>query len=704
MAAARLTTAEARSPPEPAPGLLPEPGVDARPAKATILIVDDEANNRFALAQVLADLEENVVEAVSGEDALRYLLREECAVILLDANMPGLDGYATAELIRRRDRSRHIPIIFVSAVDKDDKHVARAYALGVFDYVFKPVDPIMLRSKVAVLVELYKKNAEVLHTAELERFLQEENLRIRQEKLEAERRLREVEVRQAVILRSQPIALYSAAIDGRFNGPRFLSESIGQVVGFAPNAFVDNPSLWSERIHPEDRGRVLEEVGAIATNGVLSTEYRWLCADGSQRVFLDRAVLVRSESGQPQEIYGSCLDVTDRREVEQQLFQAQKMEAVGQLTGGIAHDFNNMLTVVIGNLDSLARSLKGTGRNFDRAQMALTGALSCAELTRRMLAFARRQPLQPKAVHLGQMSLNVAKLLSRTLGEKITIEVKIADDLWRVLVDPAQVESSLINLAVNARDAMAEGGMLLIEARNASFSGFHPAANGDALRGDFVLLSVTDTGAGMPADVLERALEPFFTTKKMGQGTGLGLSMVYGFVKQSGGHVRIESTVGRGTSVLLYLPRTDAAVEPELAFTEDELATLSGRDRTILLVEDDAGVRAVTAALLKELQFTIIEAENGSRALEIIDRESRIDLLFTDIVMPGGMNGFELGRLARERRPQLPVLYATGYAASFSASEQSADVLTKPYRETELLAKLRVLLPQIARESSPLLG
>ena len=675
----------------------PEFQVAARPAKANILIVDDEPNNRFALSEVLADLEENIVEAVSGEDALRYLLREECAVILLDANMPGLDGYATAELIRRRDRSRHIPIIFVSAVDQDDKHVARAYAIGVFDYVFKPVDPIMLRSKVAVLVELYKKNAEVLRKVELERFLQEENLRVRQEKLEAERRLRQIEVRQAVILRSQPIALYSAGIDGRFNGPRFLSESIGQVVGFAPDAFVDNPALWSERIHPEDRTRVLEEVGAIAQSGVLSTEYRWLCADGSQRVFLDRAVLVRSEAGQPQEIFGSCLDVTDRRQVEHQLFQAQKMEAVGQLTGGIAHDFNNMLTVVIGNLDSLARALKGTGRNFDRAQMALTGALSCAELTRRMLAFARRQPLQPKAVHLGQVSLNVAKLLGRTLGEKITIEVKIADDLWRVLVDPAQVESSLINLAVNARDAMAEGGMLTIEARNASFSGFYPAS-GDALRGDYVLLSVTDTGSGMAADVLERALEPFFTTKKMGHGTGLGLSMVYGFVKQSGGHVRIDSTVGRGTSVQLYLPRTDAAVEPEPVFSEAELATFSGRDRTILLVEDDAGVRAVTAALLKELHFTVIEAENGSRALDIIDRESRIDLLFTDIVMPGGMNGFELGRLARERRPQLPVLYATGYTASFSASEQGADVLTKPYRETDLLGKLRVLLPQIAQE------
>jgi CheY-like chemotaxis protein len=193
--------------------------------------------------------------------------------------------------------------------------------------------------------------------------------------------------------------------------------------------------------------------------------------------------------------------------------------------------------------------------------------------------------------------------------------------------------------------------------------------------------------------VLERALEPFFTTKKMGHGTGLGLSMVYGFVKQSGGHVRIDSAVGRGTSVQLYLPKTDSLLEPELALSDEELATLSGCDRTVLLVEDDAGVRAMTAALLKELQFTVIEADNGLRALDIIDRETAIDLLFTDIVMPGGMNGFELGRLARERRPSLPVLYATGYTASFTAAEKGADLLTKPYREADLLAKLRVLLP-----------
>jgi PAS domain S-box-containing protein len=558
--------------------------------------------------------------------------------------------------------------------------------MGAVDYVFKPVDPVILRSKIAVLVDLYLKNEEVRRQAQLERMLQEENLRIRQEKLEAERQLRQIEERQTAIVRSLPIALYSARLTGRFSGPRFVSEGMAQAIGFPAARFVEDPDLWPERIHPEDRERVLGDVAAIQESGGMAAEYRWVCADGSHRWFLDRAVLIRDHDGHPHEIFGSCLDITDRRRIEQQLFQAQKMEAVGQLSGGIAHDFNNMLTVVIGNLDSLARALRGTGRNFGRAEMALTGALSCAELTRRLLAFARRQPLQPSPVHLGQMCRNVAKLLGRTLGERIRIDIKGEPALWHVLADPAQVESSLINLAVNARDAMTEGGTLTLETSNVVAHG-----EDDVPAGDFVLLSVADTGVGMTAEVLERAVEPFFTTKNLGHGTGLGLSMVYGFVKQSGGHVKIESAPNRGTRVRVYLPRTEAVAQPADATSETEATGISGRDRTILLVEDDAGVRAVTAAMLKELQFTVIEADNGSHALDIVDTQPDIDLLFTDIVMPG-MNGFELGRLARERRPQLPVLYATGYSASYTAPEKGADVLAKPYREADLLTKLRVLL------------
>jgi len=283
---------------------------DWRSEVATILVVDDEAKNRFALRQVLADLEQNVMEVASGEDALRFLLQQECAVILLDANMPGLDGYETAGLIRRRERSRHIPIIFVSAIDRDDAHVRHAYALGAVDYVFKPVDPVILRSKVAVLIELFQKSAEAQRVAQLERLLLEENFRIRQEKLEAERQLRQSEARQALILRSLPVAIYSSEISADFSGPRFIGDGIAEVVGFPREQFVDQPELWAARIHPEDRPRVLQEASQIRATAAMSSEYRWLCADGSQRFFLDRAVLVRGEPGREREIFGVCLDVT----------------------------------------------------------------------------------------------------------------------------------------------------------------------------------------------------------------------------------------------------------------------------------------------------------------------------------------------------------------------------------------------------------
>lgn len=664
--------------------------------KANILVVDDDTKSLFASSEILKELGENVVEARSGSEALRCVLRDEFAVILLDVHMPDLDGYETAALIRGREKTKHIPIIFLSAINKDADHIYRGYALGAVDYVFKPINPVILKSKIAVFVDLYKKNEEVRRQAEAERLLQLENLRVRAEKNEAERALRRVEEQQAVIIRSLPVALYTAEFEAGFSGPRFLSERISNLIGFPAQQFVEDPDLWASRIHPSDRDRVLAQIADLAMDGNLATEYRWQCADGTERFFLDQGVLVRDEAGIPREILGTCLDITERKNMEQQLFQAQKMEAVGQLTGGIAHDFNNMLTVVIGNLDLLGRALsKEGGKNHDRVQMALSGAKSCADLTRRLLAFASRQRLQPTAIDLSQMIGGMVQLLNQTLGETIAIDLQIKSGIGTAIADPAQVESAIMNLAINARDAMQGGGQLTIEAANARLDDDYAAQNPGAVAGEYVMLAISDTGTGMPPEVMARALDPFFTTKAPGQGTGLGLSMVYGFVRQSGGHMNIESEVGRGTTIRMYLPRTDqiaATAEPPPGSGDLDI---SGAGKVVLIAEDDPGVRAIAVSQLQELGYRVIEAEDGPAALNALKEQASVDLLLTDMVMPGGMSGLDLAREASARRPGLKVLYTSGYSTNFVAPGALPGVLLqKPFRSEDLARELSRALHQ----------
>ncbi len=655
------------------------------PIKASILIVDDKPNNLFALAQMLEDLNENIVQATSGADALRCLLRQDFAIVLVDVQMPDMDGYELATLIRQRERSRHMPIIFITAFGKEDQDISRGYALGAVDYVFKPIDPVILRAKVSVFVDLYKKTEAVRQQAELERRLQLENLRVRTEKIEAERALRQIEERQALIIRSLPIALYTADLE-HFCGPRFLSESIAGAVGFEASAFIEDPDLWQARIHPADLPRVLAQVASIVDREKFSLEYRWRCADGSERVFLDQAVLVRDDTGAPKEIFGTCLDITYRRQLEQQLLQSQKMEAIGQLTGGIAHDFNNMLSVIIWNLDAVSRALKGSGKVFDRVQMALNGALNCAELIRQLLTFARHQPHHARVINLGELVPRVAKMLGTIIGDRIKIGISIADDLWPVFADPAQVESALMNLAINSRDAMPDGGTLIIECGNLEHDG-----DLDPPPGEYVLLSVADTGAGMPQEVADRAFEPFFTTKGPGQGSGLGLSMVYGFAKQCRGHAKLESKLGMGTKVSIYLPRSEATMSADSGRQEAE-PLLADTGRIILVVEDDADVRSVTVARLEDLGYRVLEADGASAALKTLGTDNQIDLLFTDVVMPGGMNGIDLASRALELRPGLKVLFASGYASTFpTTGNVPGELLQKPYRDEDLRRALNRL-------------
>lgn len=387
-------------------------------------------------------------------------------------------------------------------------------------------------------------------------------------------------------------------------------------------------------------------------------------------------------------------DQTDRVELEKQLRQAQKMEAVGQLTGGIAHDFNNLLGIIIGNLDLMEEELPAEIEELRQA--ALSAALRGADLTRALLAFSRRQELNPAPVDVGSLLDGFLRLLQRLLGEQIEVSLEKEAGLWPIHIDAAQLESAIANLAINARDAMPDGGRLLIAARNAKLDEDYVTHNPEAVAGDYTLIEVADTGCGMPPEVLARAFEPFFTTKATDKGTGLGLAMVYGFVKQSGGHIKIYSEAGHGTAVRLYLPRLRDDVVPARA--PGEATSLSGEGETVLVVEDNAELRQSMVRQLRSLGYRIVEAENGPDAMMVLANGMRIDLLFSDVVMPGGMTGFEVAREARKRQPDLKILLTSGFPGNLSAEKREiepgfkVELLSKPFRKDQLARKIREVL------------
>lgn len=446
-----------------------------------------------------------------------------------------------------------------------------------------------------------------------------------------------------------------------------------------------------EFMHPEDAKRARDRTAKMTRDGqaLTPTEMRIIGFDGKTRIAELQAVPFRQD-GQLLGI-ASGRDVTAQRDAETRLLQVQKMEAVGQLTGGIAHDFNNLLTIIIGALDQdLSKLPPDVARWLEQAMRA---AERGAALTHRLLAFSRRQALNAGPVELNRLVAGMDDLLRRTLGEQVEVDLVLSADLWAALADAAQVENALLNLTINARDAMPSGGTVTVETANAQFDADYAAANPGLAPGDYVMLAVSDTGTGMPPEVLQRAFEPFFTTKEVGKGTGLGLAMIYGFARQSRGHVVIYSEVGQGTTVRLYLPRLEVAIAPT---PEAAAPHAAGGGEIILVVEDDTNVRKLVVRQLTDLGYQVLEAAHGKAALEIIDSGKPIDLLFTDVVMPGGMNGRQLAEAAHERRPGLKALFTSGYTADTVLRHGTLDagtkLLSKPYRKRDLALKIREAL------------
>jgi signal transduction histidine kinase len=532
-----------------------------------ILLVDDQPSKLMSYEVILSELGENLIKANSANEALELLLRREIAVVMIDVVMPDLDGFELAAMIREHPRFRRTAIIFVSAIQMSEPDLLRGYEAGGVDYITVPVIPELLRAKVRVFADLFRK------TRQLERM-----------NTELERRVEE---------RTGELAAANAELEQRV----------------------------------EERTR--ERQAALA-----------------------------------------------------QVHEMQKLESLGQLTGGVAHDFNNLLMVIIGNLNIVRRWVS----NDQRPMRLLDGALQAADrgatLTKRMLAFARRQELRPETIDVPKLVQGMEELLRRTLGTTIEIATEYPPDLSPVSVDPSQLELAILNLGLNARDAMPQGGRLGIVGRAVSSDEGPPELG----RGRYVCITVSDTGVGMDEQTLKRAAEPFFTTKGAGKGTGLGLSMVHGLAAQSGGAMRLDSRPGEGTRVELWLP-VSSAVGPTYAIMPTNSFTGPGAPSRVLVVDDDPLIVASTAAILEDLGHEVIEASSASHALDTLRLNSNVDVVITDHAMPG-MTGSELARQIRQFWPSLPVILATGYAELPNGEDPGLPRLSKPYRQEDLAAQI----------------
>ncbi len=553
----------------------------------------------------------------------------------------------------------------------------------------------------------------------------------------ATRRLRESEAIARENIERVQLALAAGAIIGTWlwdlpNDRFTVDEAFARSFGLDPHLGREGLSLEQviETVHPDDRAGVVAAIDAVVIRGgAFAHQYRTRRADGQYYWLEANGRVDHAPDGTPLSFPGVLIDVNERRAVEAErdrattmlraltetleqrvaarsaelmraeeaLRQSQKMEAVGQLTGGLAHDFNNLLAGISGALE-LMQTRIGQGRlgEVDRYMAAAQGAARrAAALTHRLLAFSRRQTLDPRPTDVNQLVAGMEELIRRSVGPEIEIAVDGAPDLWTVLVDPPQLENALLNLCLNARDAMPDGGRIAIETANLHLDAAAAGPHGIP-PGDYLSLCVTDTGTGMSPEVIARVFEPFFTTKPIGQGTGLGLSMIYGFTQQSGGQVRIESEPGRGTRVCLVLPRHHGTAEAQGPQAAPAEAPRAERGETVLVVDDEPTVRMLVTEVLGDLGYRAIEAADGAAGLAVLQSGARIDLVVTDVGLPGGMNGRQMADAARVRRPGLKVLFITGYAESAALGtgrlEPGMQVLTKPFGVEALGLRIREML------------
>jgi len=721
-------------------------------ASARILLADDNADMRDYIARLLRDRHE--CEAVSnGEEALALIRERRPDLVLTDVMMPRLDGFGLIRAIREDEKLKDLPVIILSARAGEEASI-EGLSAGADDYLVKPfsareliarVDGVLALAKMRrTMGEALREEADALETLNQVGKIVAGELDLNnavQAVTDAATQLtgaafgsffynvidEQGESYMLYTLSGAPREAFSKFPMPRNTavfGPTFRGEGVIRSPDILkdPRYGKNDPHYGMPKGHLPVRSylaapvisRSGEVLGGLFfghhETGVFNERAERLVVGiaAQAAIAIDNARLYQASQSYGQRLEKEVAERTaeleaandelrtqarEREKMELVLRQAQKMEAVGKLTGGVAHDFNNLLQVIGGSLQLLAKDVAGNEKAEQRLRNALAGVSRGSKLAAQLLAFGRRQPLAPKVVNLGRFIRGMDDLLRRALGDGIEIETVISGGLWNSLVDPTQVENALLNLAINARDAMNGHGKLTIEAGNAMLDDGYAAQYSDVKPGQYVMLAVTDTGSGMTPEVMEQVFEPFFTTKPEGQGTGLGLSMVYGFVKQSGGHIKIYSEPGHGTTMRLYLPRIRQA---EDVTTEIEQGPAVGGTETVLVVEDDEDVRDTVVDLLSDLGYRVLRARDALGALAIVESGVAIDLLFTDVVMPGPLRSPELARKTRERLPDVAVLFTSGYTDNAIVHggrlDEGIELLSKPYTREALARKIRHVL------------